>query len=126
MTPKGSPAPPTGGAGTSATRPVAPEVRLPGVWGVVVKEPNRRGHRSPEPIAVLLLAALSLAGCSRVREPQLFERLPPERSGVTFANRLPDDTAFNILKYMYYYDGGGVAVRAGDTSRRPHLLFSPY
>src|SRR5881397_3102118 len=33
----------------SATQPVAPEVRLPGVRGVVVKEPNRRGHRLPEP-----------------------------------------------------------------------------
>src|SRR2546427_6001197 len=51
-------------------------------------EPNRRGHRSPEPMPLapmlVLFGALALAGCGRAREPQLFERLPPERSGVTF------------------------------------------
>src|SRR2546427_13211040 len=77
-------------------------------------EPNRGGHRSAEPMPLApmlgLFGALALAGCGRAREPQLFERLPPERSGVTFVNRLPDDTAFSILDYMYYYDGGGVAV----------------
>ena len=36
----------------------------------------------------------------------------PESSGVTFANRLPEDSAFNIVSYLYYYNGGGVA--AGD------------
>jgi len=35
----------------------------------------------------------------------------PRASGVTFANVLPsDDTTFNILNYLYYYNGGGVAV----------------
>src|SRR5439155_2834229 len=70
----------------SATRPVAPEVRLPGVWGVAVEEPNRRGHRSSEPtrVELLLAATLALAACGRAREPQLFESLSPERTGVTF------------------------------------------
>src|SRR5436309_2268428 len=75
-----------------------------------------RGLRSEESLLaepmLFLFAALALAGCGRAsaREPQLFELLSPGRTGVTFANRLPDDSAFNILTYMYYYDGGGVAV----------------
>src|SRR5438034_8561200 len=100
-------------------RPVAPEVRLPGVWGVAVKEPNRRGHRSPEPL--LLAVALALAACGRAKEPRLFELLPPERTGVVFVNRLPDDTAFNILTYMYFYDGGGVAVGDVNNDGLPDL-----
>ena len=44
----------------------------------------------------------------------MFERIPPEASGVRFANTLPQDSGgtLNIVDYLYYYNGGGVA--AGD------------
>jgi len=44
--------------------------------------------------------------------PQLFVAVAPEASGITFANTLPEDSAVNIVNYLYYYNGGGVA--AGD------------
>jgi hypothetical protein len=58
---------------------------------------------------VFLLATALVPGC---RNPTLFERVPPQSSGVTFANTLPTDSAVNIVDYLYYYNGGGVA--AGD------------
>ena len=61
--------------------------------------------------ALVLVAAL-LVGCHT--EPAgpspLFELLSPSATGVTFVNRLPEDTTFNILNYLYYYNGAGVAV----------------
>ena len=48
----------------------------------------------------LCLGALALVGCRR-ETPKLFELLPPEATGIAFANRLPEDTSFNILNYPY-------------------------
>ena len=61
----------------------------------------RSAFRVPR-LILPLFAVSTLATCGRARESQLFELLPPGRTGVTFANRLPDDSAFNILTYMYY------------------------
>jgi hypothetical protein len=63
----------------------------------------------------VLLIGLVLGACGRVSEPPaLFERLDPSATGVTFENRLPEDSAVNILNFLNYYNGGGVA--AGDVN----------
>jgi hypothetical protein len=41
-----------------------------------------------------------------------FTRVDPSVSGVTFRNQLTDSDDYNIIEYLYYYNGGGVA--AGD------------
>ena len=65
----------------------------------------------------LLLIGLLIAACERADDPPtLFERLAPSATGVTFENRLPEDSSVNILNFLYYYNGGGVA--AGDVERR--------
>ena len=73
----------------------------------------------------LLLVALLLAGCKpAARAPTLFELLSPSTTGVTFENRLPEDTAFNILNYLYFYNGGGVAVGDINNDGLPDLYFT--
>lgn len=51
------------------------------------------------------------AGCEEDGDPStLFERLAPDRTGVTFANELSPSANLNIVNWPYFYNGGGVAV----------------
>lgn len=44
------------------------------------------------------------------RQDTKFRRVNPQQSGITFENTLTDSKVFNILNYLYYYNGGGVAI----------------
>lgn len=43
-------------------------------------------------------------------EPQLFESVPASKTGVDFVNQLNSESDLSILDYLYYYNGGGIAV----------------
>jgi hypothetical protein len=53
-----------------------------------------------------------------------FTPLPADQTGITFANRLPEDYHRNILRYQYYYNGGGVALADLNGDDRPDVCFS--
>ncbi|MGC1240567.1 MAG: VCBS repeat-containing protein [Chryseosolibacter sp.] len=60
----------------------------------------------------LLLNVLLLAGCQEKKSPPLFYSVPEARSNITFDNTLTQTGYFNIIEYLYFYNGGGVS--AGD------------
>jgi hypothetical protein len=57
----------------------------------------------------IALIVLLMVSCSK-KQDQLFEKLPPEKSNITFNNRLDPSKNISILDYLYYYNGGGVAL----------------
>ena len=59
------------------------------------------------------LVTLSLIGCSSQPDTK-FELLTEEQTGIDFRNDLTSTRDFNIVNYMYFYDGAGVA--AGDVN----------
>ncbi|NJB84358.1 hypothetical protein GGR26_000103 [Lewinella marina] len=71
----------------------------------------------------LLLALLLTWGCRNTPETR-FTALSPADTGVNFVNKLEESAEFNVLKYGYFYNGGGVGV--GDFNRDgiPDLYFS--
>jgi enediyne biosynthesis protein E4 len=54
------------------------------------------------------------AGCKGKVKPDspLFEILEHEKTGLNFSNKLKPTQSFNVFKYMYFYNGGGIG--AGD------------
>ncbi|MBS1669409.1 MAG: VCBS repeat-containing protein [Bacteroidetes bacterium] len=64
---------------------------------------------------VVLLSLVFLFGCSvktEKKQDPLFEVLDDNQTGLNFNNKLTPTQDFNVFKYMYYYNGGGIG--AGD------------
>jgi hypothetical protein len=57
----------------------------------------------------IALALLLFVSCTK-KENQLFEKLSPDMSNVKFTNQLDESKNISILDYLYYYNGGGVAM----------------
>src|SRR5713226_1198873 len=77
-------------------------------------------------LAFLLPAALFLLpGCSAPdSSPHLFTRLDKSQTGIDFQNTLFDGESLNVLNYIYFYNGGGVAIGDINNDGLPDILFT--
>ncbi|MET6991309.1 VCBS repeat-containing protein [Sediminicola arcticus] len=58
---------------------------------------------------IVTLFIILLLGCGK-QEGELFMNPSPEETGITFSNTLTETNDLNILDYLYFYNGGGVAI----------------
>jgi enediyne biosynthesis protein E4 len=72
-------------------------------------------------IFYLLILVLVLNAC---RQKTLFDKLPVSQTNISFQNKLPNEKGFNILYYLYYYEGGGVSVGDINNDGLPDIYFT--
>ena len=75
-------------------------------------------------VAASGVAAFGACAPAAPSAPPLFERLAPEATGVTFTNTVDERPGFNIINYLYAYNGGGMAVGDVDGNGYQDLYFS--
>ncbi|SDG22445.1 FG-GAP repeat-containing protein [Dyadobacter soli] len=70
----------------------------------------------------LLVAVLS--ACRQKESETLFSLLAPDESGIGFSNDIRQTDSMNILKYMYFYNGGGVGLGDINNDGLTDIFFS--
>jgi len=69
-----------------------------------------------------ILSLIVLASCGN--SERLFENPTPDQTGITFTNTITETEDLNILDYLYFYNGGGVAVGDINGDELPDIFFS--
>ncbi len=79
-------------------------------------------------VAVPLIAwTVFLSSCntrSKQKESTLFTKIPASASGIHFSNNLKENSQFNIIEYLYFYNGGGISIGDINNDGLPDLYFT--
>ncbi|HET9824724.1 MAG TPA: VCBS repeat-containing protein, partial [Chitinophagaceae bacterium] len=69
-----------------------------------------------------VIYSLFLVSCHR--QNTLFVKLPSSRTHIEFENKVENKHLFNILYYLYFYNGGGVAIGDINNDGLPDIYFT--
>ncbi|WP_073406045.1 VCBS repeat-containing protein [Mucilaginibacter sp. OK098] len=75
-------------------------------------------------ITVALCLAASSCKKNQPSPPPLFQSLPSSQTNIHFLNRISDNDKPGILDYLYYYNGGGVAIGDINNDGLPDIFFT--
>ncbi len=78
--------------------------------------------------AFFLIAGMVLLSKSCVQKNNpadtLFRQLSARQSGISFENQLNETEDFNIIQYLYFYNGGGLAIGDINNDSLPDVYFT--
>jgi hypothetical protein len=76
-------------------------------------------------IFVFILLLIGLNSCKQKSdEPAIFQLLPSSQTNIHFVNKLTDSDSPGILNYLYFYNGGGVAIGDINNDGLPDIYFT--
>jgi enediyne biosynthesis protein E4 len=71
----------------------------------------------------ILIFSLAFIGCSN-KDTHLFTSLDKSATGIDFRNTLFEDGPLNVANYLYFYNGGGVAIGDINNDGLQDILFT--
>ncbi len=72
---------------------------------------------------IYIISIVLYIGCSK-KEASVFENPSFDKTGISFSNTITETDDLNILDYLYFYNGGGVAIGDINNDELPDIFFS--
>ncbi len=73
---------------------------------------------------LVFFICIVIFSCSDTNSGEVFKKLKAEDTGIDFANTLRETDDLNILDYLYFYNGGGVAIGDINNDNLPDIYLS--
>jgi enediyne biosynthesis protein E4 len=82
----------------------------------------RKGLLNKKSYFIICVLMTAFTACKQ--DSSVFEQIPSSQTGISFENKLGERSLFNILYYLYYYNGGGVATGDINNDGFPDIFFT--